>query len=129
MNLTVRILLAMVAGGAIGAVLQAAGMGPGSFIDTWFTHGVIEVGGAIFVNSLKLMVVPLVFVSLVCGASSLSGGNLGRMGGKTLALYLFTTGVAISVALTLALVIAPGESTELATDTTTFVPKEAQSVK
>jgi len=129
MNLTVRILLAMVAGGVIGALLQAAGVGPGSFIDSWFTHGIIEVGGAIFVNSLKLMVVPLVFVSLVCGASSLSGGNLGRLGGKTLALYLFTTGVAITLALTLALVIAPGEGTGVSNDATSFVPKESQSVK
>lgn len=129
MNLTVRILIAMVVGGLIGFLLQAGGIGPGSFIDTYFTHGLIEVGGKIFVNSLKLMVVPLVFVSLVCGASSLSGGNLGRLGGKTLGLYLLTTGIAITVALTLALVIAPGEGTSLEADTSQFVPKEAQSIK
>jgi len=129
MNLTARILIAMVVGGLIGFALQALGQGPGSFIDTYLTHGVIEVGGKIFVNSLKLMVVPLVFISLVCGASSLSGGNLGRMGGKTLALYLMTTGIAISIALTLALVIAPGEGAEVATDTTTYMAKEAQSIK
>ena len=82
MNLTARILIAMVIGGLIGWGVQTLGFGPGSFIDTYLTHGLIEVGGKIFVNSLKLMVVPLVFVSLVCGASSLSGGNLGRLGGK-----------------------------------------------
>ena len=129
MNLTARILIAMVVGGLIGFALQALGLGPGTFIDTYLTHGLIEVGGKIFVNSLKLMVVPLVFVSLVCGASSLSGGNLGRMGGKTLALYLMTTGIAITIALTLALVIAPGEGAEVATDTTTYMAKEAQSIK
>ena len=129
MNLTARILIAMVVGGLIGFALQALGLGPGTFIDTYLTHGLIEVGGKIFVNSLKLMVVPLVFVSLVCGASSLSGGNLGRMGGKTLALYLMTTGIAITIALTLALVIAPGEGAEVATDTTTYMAKEVQSIK
>lgn len=132
MNLTARILIAMVVGGLIGWGVQTLGFGPGSWIDTYLTHGLIEVGGSIFVNSLKLMVVPLVFVSLVCGASSLSGGNLGRMGGKTLGLYLFTTAVAITIALTLALLIAPGEGMGATTDTsatTTFVPKEAQSIK
>jgi len=129
MNLTVRILIAMVVGGFIGFVLQAMGAGPGTFIDTYFTHGLIEVGGKIFVNSLKLMVVPLVFVSLVCGASSLSGGNLGRLGGKTLALYLLTTCVAITIALTLALIIAPGEGASVDTDTTTYMAKEGQSIK
>jgi len=129
MNLTVRILIAMVVGGFIGFLLQTMGVGPGSFVDTYFTHGLVEVGGKIFVNSLKLMVVPLVFVSLVCGASSLSGGNLGRLGGKTLALYLITTCVAITIALTLALIIAPGEGTSVDTDTTTYMAKEGQSIK
>ena len=129
MNLTVRILIAMVVGGLIGFILQASGAGAGSFLDTYLTHGIIEVGGSIFVNSLKLMVVPLVFVSLVCGASSLSGGNLGRMGGKTLALYIMTTGIAITIALTLALLIAPGEGASVDTDTTAFVAKEGQSFK
>jgi len=132
MNLTARILIAMVVGGLIGWGVQTLGFGPGSFIDTYLTHGLIEVGGKIFVNSLKLMVVPLVFVSLVCGASALSGGNLGRLGGKTLGLYLLTTATAITIALTLALIIAPGEGMSASAEsaaTSTFVPKESQSIK
>ncbi|MEM7220944.1 MAG: dicarboxylate/amino acid:cation symporter [Pseudomonadota bacterium] len=129
MNLTLRILIAMVAGAVLGWLIQTLGFGPGTVLDTYFTHGIIEVGGAIFVNSLKLMVVPLVFVSLVCGASSLSGANLGRMGAKTLALYLLTTALAITLALTLAILIGPGEGTQFAQEASDFAPKSAQSIK
>jgi len=49
-------------------------------------------------------------VSLVCGSSSLvDGASMGRLGGKSIGLYLFTTAVAISLALGLALLISPGE--------------------
>ena len=129
MNLTVRILLSMLAGGVLGLALQSFGVGPGSFLHTYFVDGIIDVGGSLFVASLKLMVVPLVFVSLVCGASSLTGGNLGRMGAKTLGLYLLTTAIAISLALTLAIVIAPGEGTGIQADQANFVPKNSEGVK
>ena len=129
MNLTGRILIAMVTGGLLGWGIQALGIGPGTFIDTYFTHGLIEVVGTVFVNSLKLMVVPLVFISLVCGASSLSGANLGRMGAKTLGLYLLTTAIAISIALTLALVIEPGKDADLAQETSAYAAKETEGLK
>ena len=53
----------------------------------------------IFVASLKMLVVPLVFVSLVCGTSSLKDLSTLGMGGKTLAFYIATTAIAISLAL------------------------------
>lgn len=129
MNLTVRILLSMLVGGLIGMVLQFSGVVEGSFLYTYFVDGIIDVGGQLFLNSLKLMVVPLVLVSIVCGASSLSGGNLGRMGGKTLGLYLMTTAIAITLALTLAILIAPGEGTGIQPDQADFVPKNTQGIK
>ncbi len=129
MNLTTRILIAMVTGGLLGWGIQRLGIGPGTFIDTYFTHGVIEVVGTVFVNSLKLMVVPLVFISLVCGASSLSGANLGRMGAKTLGLYLMTTAIAISIALTLALVIEPGKDADLTQESVAYAAKETKGLK
>ena len=71
---------------------------------------VFDAGGKVFIASLRLMVVPLVLVSLVCGSSSLAdGASMGRLGGKSIGLYLFTTAVAISIALGLALLISPGE--------------------
>jgi len=70
--------------------------------------------GKIFVATLKLLVVPMVFVSLVCGAASLGGGKqMGRLGGKTVLLYLFTTAVAITLAMVLALLFQPGVGAEL----------------
>ena len=106
MNLTIRILIGMAAGIVVGLVLQGLGItGLAAFL-----VDVFDVGGRIFVASLQLMVVPLVLVSLICGASSLSdGASMGRLGGKTLGLYLGTTAIAISIALTIALAISPGE--------------------
>ncbi len=131
MNLTVRILIGMVAGLVVGMLVQLSGAGPDSFLSAFFINGVLDAGGQIFIASLKLMVVPLVFVSLVCGAASLGGhGSMGRVGGKTIGLYLLTTGLAISIALLLALLIAPGESAAGADIAATdFEAKETQSLK
>jgi len=92
-------------------------------------NGLIDLGGQIFIVTLKLLVVPLVFVSLACGASNLSGGtSLGRIGIKTLFLYLFTTAAAISLALIVANIINPGLGMSLASDTV-FVAKESPPIK
>jgi Na+/H+-dicarboxylate symporter len=73
--------------------------------------------GTVFLASLKLLVVPLVFVSLVCGTAALEDATkLSRIGGKTIALYLFTTATAISLALLAAVVIRPGSGFHLDTD-------------
>ncbi len=131
MNLTVRILIGMAAGLALGMLIKFAGLDPESWLRAVLIDGVLDTGGKIFIASLKLMVVPLVFVSLVCGAASLGGhGNMGRVGGKTVALYLLTTGVAITIALVLALTISPGQGAATADITPAeFVPKEQQSIK
>ena len=61
---------------------------------------VFNLGGQIFKNLLMLVVVPLVFFSLVSGISSLSNMvKLGSIATKTVGLYLFTTGLAVSTAL------------------------------
>lgn len=131
MNLTVRILIGMAAGFAVGMFIKVAGFDPESWLRAVLIDGVLDAGGQIFIASLKLMVVPLVFVSLVCGAATLGGhGNMGRVGGKTIGLYLLTTGVAITIALMLALTISPGQGAATADITPAeFVPKEQQSIK
>ena len=128
MNLTVRILIGMVSGIVVGLLIQFS-TSPEAWIQTFLVHGILDTGGTLFVASLRLMVVPLVFVSLVCGASNLAdGAAMGRLGGNTLGLYLMTTAIAISLALSLALIVSPGESGSFAT-TTEYSPRETPSFK
>ncbi|MDF4767075.1 cation:dicarboxylase symporter family transporter, partial [Vibrio parahaemolyticus] len=80
------------------------------------------------VASLKMLVVPLVFVSLVCGTSSLKDlSTLGRMGGKTLAFYVTTTAIAITLALTMGTLFQPGAGADL-TAASSFKSAEAPSL-
>ena len=130
MNLTLRILIGMGAGLALGLIVQAFALGQDHWVHTDLMGNVLDAGGKLFVASLKLMVVPLVLVSLVCGASSLgASGSIGRLGGKTIGLYLLTTAVAITIALTLGVIVSPGEGAEAPPTEVTFQAKEAPSVK
>lgn len=74
-----------------------------------FTQDWIRPFGTIFINSLKLIAVPLIIVSLIDGVSNLSDvSKLSRMGGKTIALYIGTTIIAVTIGLTLVNIINPG---------------------
>ncbi|MEZ8491316.1 dicarboxylate/amino acid:cation symporter [Vibrio splendidus] len=113
MSLTGRVILGMVVGILTGFAIQSLFADSG-FVNNYIVNGLFEVGGQIFVASLKMLVVPLVFVSLVCGTSSLKDlSTLGRMGGKTLALYIGTTAVAITLALTIGNLFQPGAGADL----------------
>jgi len=72
-------------------------------------YGVLLLVGDVFIRLIKMMVVPLVFVSITLGAANIGDiKKLGRIGGKTLAFYLTTTAIAITIAILLALIIQPG---------------------
>jgi len=125
-GLTFRILVGMGAGLAIGVTFNA--IGNPAFINDYIVNGLLHVVGKIFIASLKLLVVPLVFVSLVCGTAALDDvRKLGRVGGKTIGLYMFTTGVAITLALLAAILIEPGVGFQL-TSAATFAGSEAPSL-
>jgi len=107
LSLSAKIFIAMILGAIAGLALNIAGNPEWSQV--WLTDGVFKVVGQIFISLLKMLVVPLVFVSLVCGASSLSDPKmLGRVGGKTIVLYLLTTAIAVTMALTAAVIFKPG---------------------
>lgn len=75
-----------------------------------FTVNWVSPFGKIFLNLLKLIAMPLVLASLVCGVASLSDfKKLSRMGGKTIGLYLATTVVAVTIGLLAVNTIKPGD--------------------
>ena len=138
MSLTSRIMLGMVAGVFLGLLFQFI-IGDkedvliplGLFdlaVKGFFVDGLFHIGGQIFIASLKMLVVPLVFISLVCGTCSLSDPKkLGRLGGKSIALYLTTTAVAITVAISLALLVSPGVGYDVPTEAA-FDAKQAPTL-
>jgi len=94
-----------------------------------FTNGIFHVVGQVFLAGLMVLVVPLVFVSLVCGTAALDDiRRLGRVGVKTVGLYLFTTAAAISLALTAALVVKPGAGFDLGDGAADYTAREAPSL-
>ena len=75
-----------------------------------FTFNWITPFGVIFINLLKLIAVPLVLSSLISGVASLSDMNkLSRIGGKTIAIYVFTTAIAVSIGLISVNTLQPGD--------------------
>jgi Na+/H+-dicarboxylate symporter len=107
-NLTRNILLGMFAGFVVGAFFYYTNF----FSDqiTLFVEKYIFVlGSTIFINLLKMLIVPLIFFSLVSGISSLSNlSSLGKITSKTIALYLATTAVAVSLSLFIGTIFKPG---------------------
>ena len=137
-NLTQRIVIAMIAGIITGALLQQLMPDGSDFVIPLYlfdfslrgflVDGVFEAVGQIFVASLRMLVVPLVFVSLVCGVCSLKDtAKLGRIGGKAVGLYLLTTVIAVSMAIAIALLTSPGAGVDMVADTT-FTSREAPSL-
>jgi Na+/H+-dicarboxylate symporter len=131
MQLSSRILLGMVLGIILGLILNSlGGADPDKTpIISWFVNNVFDVVGQVFVISLKLLVVPLVFFSLVCGSASMGEDvKMGQVALKTVSLYLMTTGIAVSLALTIANIVDPGVGINTS-EAANYVAKEAPSFK
>ena len=98
-----QILTGLIAGLIYGIVASKAGWS--EFSKDW-----IAPFGTVFISLLKLIAIPLVLTSLICGVASLSDTQkLTRMGGKTIALYMATTAVAIIIGLLLVNIVKPGK--------------------
>lgn len=104
MSLTVKVLLGMLLGIAVGLTINILGLNSsGSWINSYLTNGLFHVVGKMFVNALKMLVVPLVFFSLICGVCGIGDIKLlGRIGSKAFVLYIITTAIAIASALIIA---------------------------
>ena len=138
-NLTTRIFVALIIGAIFGIILHYI-VPTSDFKDKVLIEGVFYIIGNGFLRLMQMLVVPLVFCSLVCGASAIGDTKtLGKVGIKTIGFYLVTTALAITVALSVAKVVNPGigldissieqaettiaESTSLADTLLNIIPK------
>lgn len=108
LGLTSKIFIGLIGGLIVGIIFNL--FIPTSYVrDTIFVEGIFYVVGQGFIRLMKMLVVPLVFCSLVTGASSIGDTKtLGKVGGKTILFYLCTTALAVSVAIGVASIVKPG---------------------
>ena len=100
-----KIMIGMLLGVVFGISMSYTKSGP-EFISDW-----IKPIGTIFINSLKLIAMPLILGSLIKGVSDLKDiSKLSRMGGRTLIIYICTTVFAVLIGLVLVNTISPGNS-------------------
>jgi len=133
LGLSSKIFIGLIAGIITGLILY-------QFKGTFFFRGIdivndiilgflFKLVGGVFVNSIRMMIVPLVFVSLTLGAASMGDiKKLGRIGSKTVGFYLVTTAVAISIAILIATIVQPGVGTSISLEGAEYTAKEAPAI-
>jgi len=126
MSLTVKVLIGMVLGIIVGLGINLMGLNaPGSFINEYIVNGLFFIIGKMFVTALKMLVVPLVIFSLITGVIGIGDIRaLGKVGGKSFALYMLTTAIAITLGITIAVSLGIGEGVHMTSDAA-FTGKEA----
>ncbi len=108
LGLTTKIFIGLLGGLLLGVILNLW-VPHSSFRDDVLVDGIFYVIGNGFIRLMKMLVVPLVFCSLVCGSSAIGDTkSLGKVGGKTIVFYLLTTALAVTVAITVATIVRPG---------------------
>lgn len=108
MGLSTKIFVALLVGALLGVGIHYF-LPEGYVRDTIIIEGVFYVVGQGFIRLMQMLVVPLVFCSLVCGSMAIGDTKtLGKVGVKTVLFYLFTTALAVSIALSVAYLIRPG---------------------
>ena len=113
MTLTVKVVLGLILGLITGVLINTF-LSDNAFVKTWLVGGAFHMVGAMFINSLKMLVVPLVTFSLICGVCGIGDiAALGRIGTKSFFLYVLTTAIAISTAIILATLIGPGQGFQM----------------
>lgn len=113
MGLTTRIFIALLAGVVFGVALCYL-VPDGSFKNDILVEGVLYVVGQGFIRLMKMLVVPLVFCSIVCGSMSIGDTKkLGTVGVRSLIFYLCTTACAVTVALLVGNLLNPGVGLDL----------------
>lgn len=112
LSLTTKTLLALFLGATFGIMLSS--IPENQFTQTFLLDGILKLLGTGFLNAVKLIVVPLVFVSIVYATASLDDlKKIGRIGGKTFVFYILTTALAIILALFIGALLKPGVGVNL----------------
>lgn len=109
-----NVLIAMGLGLGLGLFLYFIPQAQYPWVNTYITQGVLAIGSMVFITSIKLLVVPLIAVSLMYAMTRLDITHVGRLGFKTLSLYLATSVLAIVLAMFFAVVFHLGEGLEVA---------------
>ncbi|GHU04355.1 amino acid transporter [Betaproteobacteria bacterium] len=103
-SLLLRILIGLIAGAVVGVVL---GFGDEATAKAFVAN--TSFFGDLFIRLLKMIIVPVIFLSLIGGAASIAPSRLGRVGVKIIAFYLITSAISVAVGLLFAHLFSPGE--------------------
>lgn len=107
LSLTSKILIGMGIGLVVGVILNRI---HSPLLQSVLVDGLFAMGGTMFLNALRMLVVPLVVFSLLTGVMGIGDIRvLGRVGGKSFVLYIMTTAIAIAAAIGMALLVGPGQ--------------------
>lgn len=127
MNLANKVLIALALGIVAGLIINISGLASITWISEYIINGVFLVGGKLFVNALKMLVVPLVLFSLIPGIVGIGDIRLlGKIGTKSFILYIATTAIAITTAITFAVLSGIGENMSIPLEVS-FEGKQAAS--
>jgi Na+/H+-dicarboxylate symporter len=112
LSLTSKIFIGLISGLVFGIALSFSP--PSFFKHDIMINGLLPLAGGLFLRAIKMLVVPLVFISIVSGACAMGDINkLGRIGFKIMTYYILTTVFAISLALAVGSIINPGRGFDL----------------
>lgn len=125
MKLARNIIIALIAGVIVGLVLNIFAPGIFTKTDTFLFQPL----GIIFLNLMKMLVVPVVFISIALGTVGIGDPKkLGRIGSKTIGYFLITTAVALVIAISLGLLFKPGSAGNFETANADYVAQEAPPI-
>lgn len=124
-SLTSKIIIALVLGIIVGIGLNLYGSKVFNPLDQYVLYPL----GQIFIRLIMMLVVPIVFVSITLGVAGLGDPKkLGRIGAKTLSFFIFSTPVALAIAMGLAYLIKPGVGGNFEIGNIEYTANQAPSV-
>ena len=114
MNLANKVLIALIAGITVGLIIDFNGLLNNQIVNDHLVNGVFHTVGKLFINALKMLVVPLVLFSLILGIIGIGDIRLlGKIGSKSFILYILTTAIAIAIAISFAVVSGIGNGVDI----------------